>query len=170
MKSRDLALIAIMLAIGAVLYAFIPNLGIITPDMVVTFAALAILLVLPKPAAGFGIGIVAGLLAMFFSKSSIAWFNIPAHAIGALVTAIVALKVGELKTGKISWKPALGALAYGVVSGGLFITALLAAGIFPFAVYLAAGWPQVLLSTLASIIICLILYTPAKALYDRTGK
>ena len=169
MKSRDLALVAIMLAIGAVLYAFTPNIGIITPDTVVTFAALAILLVLPKPATGFGIGVVAGLLAMFFSKSSIAWFNIPAHAFGALATAFVALKVGELKTGKIAWKPALGALAYGVVSGGLFITAMLIAGIFPFEVYLAAGWTQVLLSTASSIVICLLLYSPAKALYNRTG-
>ncbi len=167
MKSRDIILVAILLAIGAVLYAFTPNIGIITPDTVVTFAALAILLVRPKLLSGFGIGIVAGVLGMFFSKSSIAWFNIPAHAIGALATALVAVGVGELKTGAVSWKPALGALAYGVVSGGLFITAMLVAGIFPFQVYITAGWAQVLLSTLSSIIICMILYLPAKALYER---
>jgi hypothetical protein len=169
MKSRDLALAAILIAIGAVLYAFTPNIGIITPDTVVTFAALAILLIRPKPLAGLGIGIVAGLLAMFFSKSSIAWFNVPAHAIGAWVTALVAVGVGELKTGPIAWKPALGALAYSVVSGGLFITAMLVIGIFPFQVYITAGWAQVLLSTLSSIVICMILYLPAKALYERTG-
>jgi hypothetical protein len=169
MKSRDLALIAILLAIGAVIYLFTPNIGMITPDTVVTFAALAILLVRPKLLEGLGIGIIAGLLGMFFSKSSIAWFNVPAHAIGALVTAGVTLVVGELMTGPIAWKPAVGALAYGVVSGGLFITAMLVAQIFPFQVYLAAGWPQVLLSTLSSIIICMILYLPAKALYERAG-
>jgi len=169
MKSRDVALTAIFLAIGAVLYAFTPNIGIITPDTVVTFAALAILLIRPKPLAGLGIGIVAGLLAMFFSKSSIAWFNVPAHAAGAWATALVARGVGELKTGPVAWKPALGALAYGVVSGGLFITGLLAAGIFPVQVWLTAGWGQVLLSTLSSIVICMILYLPAKALYERTG-
>jgi hypothetical protein len=169
MQSRDLALIAILLAIGAVLYLFTPNIGVITPDTVVTFAALAILLVRPKPLTGLGIGIVAGLLGMFFSKSSIAWFNIPAHAGGALVTAFVALGLGELMTGPIAWKPAVGALAYGVVSGGLFITALLAAGVFPFQVYITAGWAQVFLSTLSSIIICMILYLPAKSLYERSG-
>lgn len=169
MKSRDLALIAILLAIGGVLYLFTPNIGVITPDTVVTFAALAILLVQPKALEGFGIGVVAGLLGMFFSKSSIAWFNIPAHAVGALVTAVVALAIGELKTGPVAWKPVLGALAYGVVSGGLFITGMLVAGIFPFEVYLVAGWPQVLLSTLSSIVICTILYTPAKELYERVG-
>jgi hypothetical protein len=169
MKSRDLALVAILLAIGAVLYMFTPNIGVITPDTVVTFAALAILLVRPKLLPGLGIGIVAGVLGMFFSKSSIAWFNVPAHAFGALATAVVALNVGELMTGPVAWKPAVGALAYGVVSGGLFITALLIAGVFPFQVYLTAGWVQVFLSTLSSIIICMILYLPAKALYERAG-
>jgi len=169
MKSRDLALVAILLAIGAVLYAFTPNIGVITPDTVVTFAALAILLVKPKPLTGLGIGIVAGVLGMFFSKSSIAWFNIPAHAIGAWATALVAINLGELKTGAVPWKPAIGALAYSVVSGGLFITAMLIAGIFPFQVYITAGWLQILLSTLSSIVICMILYVPAKTLYERTG-
>jgi ABC-type antimicrobial peptide transport system permease subunit len=86
-----------------------------------------------------------------------------------LATAAVALGVGELMTGPIAWKPAVGAFAYGVVSGGLFITAMLVLGIFPFQVYITAGWVQVLLSTLSSIIICMILYLPAKALYERAG-
>jgi hypothetical protein len=72
-----------MLVLGTILYIFTPNLEIYTPDTVVTFAALVITLVLPKPLTGLWIGIVTGVLGMFFSKSSIAWFNIPAHAIGA---------------------------------------------------------------------------------------
>jgi len=169
MKSRDLALVAVFLAIGAILYMFIPNIGVATPDMVVTFATLAILLVRPKLLEGLGIGIVAGLLGMFFSKSPVAWFNIPAHAIAALATTVVALNVGELKTGPVAWKPALGALAYGVVSGGLFITALLVAGVFPFQVYITLGWGTILAVTGAIIVICMILYLPAKALYERAG-
>jgi hypothetical protein len=169
MKSRDSTLVALLLVIGAVLYMFTPNIGVITPDTVVTFAALAILLVRPKLLPGLAVGIVAGLLCMFFSKSSIAWFNIPASAIGALATAGVALGVGELMTGPVAWKPAVGALAYGVVSGGLFITAMLVLGIFPFQVYITAGWSQVLLSTLSSIIICMVLYRPVKSVYERAG-
>ncbi len=38
MKSRDLALVAILLAIGTVIYAFTPNLGVMTPDTVASFA------------------------------------------------------------------------------------------------------------------------------------
>ncbi len=169
MKSRDLALVAILLAIGAVLNAFMPNLGVITPDTVVTFSALAILLIVPKPGAGLGIGIVAGVLAMFFSKSSIAWFNIPAHAIGALLATLVAALPTDLKIGAVPFKPALGSAAYGAIGGGIFITGMLVAQIFPFQVYLTAGWTQVLLSTLSSVIICMILYPPAKALLERNS-
>ena len=44
MKSRDLALVAILLAIGAVIYAFTPSIGgIFTIDTVASFAVLGIL-------------------------------------------------------------------------------------------------------------------------------
>ena len=128
---------------------------------------LAILLVRPRLWVILGIGIVAGLLAMFFSKSSIAWFNIPVHTVGAWVTALVALRLGKLLTGPVDWKPAVGALAYGAVSGGLFVTALLIAGILPLQAYVPEGWVPVLLSTLSSIIIDMILYPPAQWLYER---
>jgi hypothetical protein len=169
MKSREIALVAILLAVGAVLYAFTPNIGVVTPDTVATFAVLAILLVLPKPSSGLGIGIVAGVLGMLFSKSSIAWFNIPAHAVGAWVTALVVARLGELMTGPVSWKPAVCALIYHVVAGGLFITALLVAGLFPFEIYITVAWGQILLSAIPGIIICMILYLPAKSLYERMG-
>ncbi len=45
-------------------------------------------------------------------------------------------------SGPVAWKPAGGALAYGVASGELFITAMLVLGIFPFQVYMTAGWSQ----------------------------
>jgi len=169
MKSRDSTLVVLLLAIGAVLYMFTPNIGVVTPDQVSTFAALAILLVRPKLLPSLGIGVVAGLLGMFFSKSSIAWFNIPSHVISALCASLVASKVGQLMTGPISWKPAAVAIGYGVPGGGSFITALLIAGVFPFQVYITAGWVQVFLTVLSSIIIDMILYPPAKALYERTG-
>jgi len=169
MRSRDSILVVLLLAVGAVLYMFTPSIGLVTPDTVVTFAALSILLVRPKMLSGLIIGVVAGLLGMAFSKSSIAWFNIPGHVGGALATAVVAVKMGELMTGPVAWKPAMGALAYGVVSGGLFITAMLVLGIFPFQVYMTAGWTQVLLSTLSSVVICMVLYLPAKSVYERAG-
>jgi len=169
MKSRDSTLVVLLLVIGVVLYLFTPGIGLFTPDTMVPFAALAILLVRPKLWPGLVIGVAAGLLGMAFSKSSIAWFNIPAHAIGALATAVVAARLSELMAGSVAWKPAVGALAYGVVSGGLFVTALLILGILPFQAHMTAGWSQVLLSTVSSIIICMVLYQPVKSAYESIG-
>ncbi len=57
---------ALLLAIGAVPYTVTPSIGLVTPDTVVTFAALAILLVRPKLLPGLAIGDVASLLGMAF--------------------------------------------------------------------------------------------------------
>ena len=104
---------------------------------------------------------------MFFSKSSIAWFNIPAHAAGGWVLALATYNMGELMTGKFSWKPVVGTFIHIFVSGGLFITALLVSGIFPFQVYITVAWVQVLLTGVVDTVINVILYQPAKALYER---
>jgi hypothetical protein len=168
MKSRDLALIAILLAIGAVIYAFTPSIGgIFTIDTVASFAVLGILLVRPKLAAGVGIGVVAGLISMFFSKSSIAWFNVVVHICGAFVATWVTLRIGEVKLGGLSWKPAVVVTCYKIVAAGLFITTSLLLGFTPWTAYWTVAWPSVLLSTLSGIVICMVLYPPAKALYER---
>jgi len=168
MKSRDLALVAILLAIGAVIYAFTPSIGgIFTIDTVASFAVLGILLVRPKLAAGVGIGVVAGLIGMFFSKSSIAWFNVVVHICGAFVGTWVTIHTGELKVAGVSWKPAVVVTCYKIVAAGLFITTSLLLGFLPLTAYFTVAWPSVLLSTLSGILICMILYPPAKKLYER---
>jgi hypothetical protein len=167
MKSRDLALIAILLAIGTVIYAFTPNLGVMTPDTVATFAVLAILLVRPKLSAGLGIGIVAGLIGMFFSKSAIAWFNIVVHAAAALNATFWTSKLPDMKIGPVYFKSVIITIAYKIVGGGLFITAMLAFGLIPFKVYITVAWLNVLISLAIGIIIVLILYPPAKALNEK---
>ncbi len=168
MKSRDLALVAILLAIGAVIYAFTPSIGgVFTIDTVASFAVLGILLVRPNLSAGVGIGLVAGLIGMFFSKSPIAWFNVVVHICGASVATWVTLHTGEIKVGGISWKPAVVVTSYKLVAAGLFITTQLLLGITPLRAYLTIAWPSVLLSTLSGIVICMILYPPATALYEK---
>ncbi len=167
MKSRDLALIAILLAIGTVIYAFTPNLGVMTPDTVSTFAVLSILLVRPKLSAGLGVGIVAGFIGMFFSKSPIAWFNVVVHAAGALNATFWTSKLPDMKIGPVYLKSLLITIAYKIVGGGLFITAMLAFGLIPFKVYITVAWGNVLISLAIGIVIVLILYPPAKALYEK---
>jgi hypothetical protein len=166
MKAKELALTAIFIAIGAGLYSFTPQIGNITPDTVICFTTLAILLVKPRLLESLGIGLVAGLIGMFFSKSAVPWLNIPCHMIGALCAAIVARYIiSDLLSWKISWKAALAVGAYTLISGAIFITVYLFMGVFPAKVYWTVVWPAVLLTTLVNIIIAVILYIPAKALY-----
>ncbi len=168
MKSRDLALVAILLAIGAVIYAFTPSIGgIFTIDTVASFAVLGILLVRPRLSAGVMIGVVAGLIGMFFSKSPIAWFNVVVHICGAFTATWVTLHTSELKIGPLAWKPAVVVTSYKIVAAGLFITTSLLMGFTPPTAYFTVAWPSVLLSTLSGIVICMVLYPPAKAMYER---
>lgn len=169
MKSRDLALVAILLAIGAVIYAFTPSIGgVFQIDTVASFAVLGILLVRPKVTAGMGIGIVAGLIGMFFSKSSIAWFNVVVHFLGATAASYATLRLGELMTGKVSWKPAVVVTIYKLIAGGLFILTSFALGFIPtVTALLTTALPSWTLSDLSGIIITMLLYLPAKALYEK---
>ena len=166
MKAKELALTAILIAIGAGLYSITPQIGNVTPDTVILFASLALLLVKPPILPALGVGLVAGLIGMFFSKSAVPWLNIPCHMIGALCCAIIARYIkSDLLSWKISWKAALGVLAYSLISGAIFITIYLFMGVFPPQVYWGVVWPVVLLNTLVNIIITVILYIPAKQLY-----
>ena len=100
MKAKELALTAIFIAIGAGLYSFTPQIGNITPDTVITFASLAILLVKPTIAASLGIGFVAGawlgvglaqMYARFFSFPYLVFTRDPQlYGLAALVTLAAA--------------------------------------------------------------------------------
>ncbi len=170
MKAKELALTAIFIAIGAALYSFTPQIGNITPDTVICFTSLAILLVKPRLLESLGIGLVAGLIGMFFSKSAVPWLNIPTHMIGAFSCAVVARFIeSDLLSWKISWKAALGVCAYTLISGAIFITTYLYMGIFPAKVYWTVVWPAVLLTTLVNIVIVVILYIPAKTVYSKNA-
>jgi len=104
---------------------------------------------------------------MFFSKSPIAWFNVVVHAAGALHATFWTSKLPEMKLGPVYLKSLLITIAYKIVGGGLFITAMLAFGIIPFKIYITVAWGNVLISLAIGIVIVLILYPPAKALYER---
>ena len=56
MKPRDLTVVVILLALGTVIYAFMPNIAGVTPDMVYVFTTLALLLVRPKIGFALAIG------------------------------------------------------------------------------------------------------------------
>ncbi len=86
MKSRDIAIVGILLAVGAILRYFLAMLHTpLTPNMVIAFYCLAIILIQPKIYEALGIGIVAGILSMLISSSIFPPANIVSEPIGALV-------------------------------------------------------------------------------------
>jgi hypothetical protein len=86
MKSRDIAIVGILLAVGAILRYFLAMLHTpMTPNMVIAFYCLAIILVRPKVYEALGIGIVAGILSMLITSSIFPPGNLVSEPIGALV-------------------------------------------------------------------------------------
>ncbi len=86
MKSRDIAIVGILLAIGAILRYFLAMLHTpLTPNMIIAFYCLAIILISPKVYEALGIGIVAGILSMLISGSRVPPANLISEPVGALV-------------------------------------------------------------------------------------
>jgi hypothetical protein len=86
MKSKDIATVGILLAIGAILRYFLAMLHTpLTPNMIIAFYCLAIILIHPKVYEALGIGIVAGILSMLISSSMFPPANIISEPLGALV-------------------------------------------------------------------------------------
>ena len=86
MKSKDIAIVGILLAIGAILRYFLAMLHTpLTPNMIIAFYCLAIILIQPKVYEALGIGIVAGILSMLISSSMFPPANLVSEPLGALV-------------------------------------------------------------------------------------
>jgi hypothetical protein len=86
MKSKDIAIVGILLAIGAILRYFLAMLHTpLTPNMIIAFYCLAIILIAPTVFEAIGIGFVAGLLSMLISGSIFPPANLISEPLGALV-------------------------------------------------------------------------------------
>ncbi|NYT04994.1 MAG: hypothetical protein GKC04_01275 [Methanomicrobiales archaeon] len=86
MKSRDIAIVGILLAIGAIL-RFVANMfpGAIVGNPVIALYCLAIILIRPPLKEAAGIGLVAGVLSMLISHSLFPPANLISEPVGALV-------------------------------------------------------------------------------------
>jgi energy-coupling factor transport system ATP-binding protein len=86
MKSKDIAIVGILLALGAILRFFLAMLHTpLTPNMIIAFYCLAIILIRPKVLEALGIGLVAGILSMLISSSMFPPANLISEPLGALV-------------------------------------------------------------------------------------
>lgn len=102
MKSRDIALVGILLAAGAIaryISLFIP--GAIVANLTIAFYCLAIILVVPKYKEALGIGVVAGIICAVFSHSVFPLGNLISEPIGA-ISCLFVYKAIQNHAGKLS--------------------------------------------------------------------
>ncbi|WP_006520321.1 tryptophan transporter [Desulfoscipio gibsoniae] len=120
-RSKEIAVVAFLIAIGAVLRMFSPAILGITPNFIIAMYCISILLLRPKLGAALGIGIVAGAISMIFSKSPIPYLNLFSEPAGALMCALLTYYLPEFSIKKYSFKPCLATFLGTLVSGGLYI-------------------------------------------------
>jgi hypothetical protein len=170
MKSKDIAIVGILLAIGAILRYFLAMLHTpLTPNMIIAFYCLGIILVRPKVLEALGIGIVAGILSMLISSSIFP----PANLISEPIGALVCFGLYALLKGRIGG-PAVATFMTTLASGFSFAAiALLAVApkildkystVFGFILVFV---PIVVITAVFNAIIVQILYYPANRVLNR---
>ena len=166
MKSKDIAIVGILLAIGAILRYFLAMLHTpLTPNMIIAFYCLAIILIRPKILEALGIGIVAGLLSMLISSSMFPPANLISEPVGALVC--FALYAAISKTTSLS--PSIttfdATLASGFTFAGIAIIAIGATYLAKYngdmMAFVAVFVPIVVITAIFNAIIVQLLYIPS---------
>ena len=119
---RDLILVAVLLAAGAVLKLTVSSFlsfGGMKPNFIIAMYCLAIILVRPKLAQAIAIGLIAGLICQIPMLAATPYVNIPSEVLGALACGLLIrtpLKIG----GKLDLNPLVTTFLSTVVSGYTF--------------------------------------------------
>ena len=117
--AKEIILIAVLLAAGAVLKFFvgsIVNIGGMKPNFIIAMYCLAILLVRPRIYESVIIGILAGAVCQLFPATP--YVNFASETIGALVMGLLIFVPMNVK--KFSLQPIVSTFLTTVVSGSIF--------------------------------------------------
>ncbi|MDO5772766.1 MAG: hypothetical protein Q4P16_00470 [Spirochaetales bacterium] len=161
LQIRDLILVAVLLAAGAVLKFFVGsliNIGGMKPNFIIAMYCMAIALINANVAAAAVIGILAGAICQFFPGTP--YLNFASEFAGAVVMSLL-IKIPLPKLGKIDFKPAVATLFSTFVSGGLY-TVLLIFVLGADKATLAAYIPIVLCTACINAVLVQLLYIPLK--------
>lgn len=163
LQAVDVAVVAVLLAVGAVLRMFTPPFAGITPNFIIGMYCLAILLLRPKLPGIIGIGLVSAAVCMVTTKSIIPFLNFISEPIGALVVGFLALI--DLQRGLFKYiRPwvitLIGTAASGFTYASAMIYFLTVDG--KNAPAFAALTSVVLITALANSILVSVLYFPLK--------
>lgn len=165
MKSQDIAIIGILLAVGAIVrYLSLVIPGPIVSNLVIAFYCLAIILVLPTFREALGIGLVAGIVCAMISHSIFP----PANLISEPIGAVVCLLVYTALRNRLPFAPSLSTLIGTLASGFSFVgvaMVMVAPSIltnYPtMGAFVIAIIPIVILTAIANAVVVQILYRPA---------
>jgi hypothetical protein len=117
LQIKDILLISILLASGAVLKFFVPNMGGMKPNFIIAMYCLTILLIKPRLLEAAIIGLLAGAISQIFPAQP--YINFASELTGALAMCLL-VKVPIEKI-KIPVKPAICTFFSTLVSGFTFI-------------------------------------------------
>jgi hypothetical protein len=171
MKSKDIAIVGVLLAIGAILRYFLAMLHTpLTPNMVIAFYCLAIILIAPRAHEALGIGIVAGFVSMLISSSLFP----PANLISEPIGALVCLSIYSAIQGRSRLSPAvttfIATLASGFSFAAIAIVAVAPAIITKYATFEAFMLifvPIVVITAIFNAIVVEFLYIPSSRVLQR---
>ncbi len=174
MKSRDIALVGILLAAGAIVrYMSLVIPGPIVANLVIAFYSLAIILVIPKISEALGIGVIAGLISALISHSIFPPANLISEPIGAIICILVFMALKDrMKLAAPGITTLIATLASGLSFVGVVIVLLLAApGMLAQAVtltgFVMAVVPIVVITAVVNGIIVSMLYPAASRVLER---
>ena len=121
MKSQDIAIVGVLLALGAIARfvansaAFLPP--YLVPNFVIVFYCLAIMLIVPKFSEAIGIGFIGGIISALISHSMFPPGNLISEPIGA----IACLLVFQALKSKFKGAPSVATLVATFASGIVFL-------------------------------------------------
>ena len=158
--AKEIILIAVLLAAGAVLKFFvgsIVNIGGMKPNFIIAMYCLAILLVRPRIYESVIIGVLAGAVCQLFPGTP--YLNFVSETAGALVMGLLILVPMNVK--KFSLQPIVATFISTIVSGSVF-TILLFVVTHAEASAMAAYVPIVFFTAVFNSVIVQVLYLPLK--------
>ncbi len=174
MKSRDIAVAGILLAIGAIL-RYLSNIvpGAIVANPIIALYCLAIVLIVPRVKDALGIGIVAGIISALISHSIFP----PANLISEPLGAIVCLGIYITLRKRLPLSAGIATLIATLASGFTFLTVslfVIASSIIPapgenftMGAFILAVAPIIILTAIANAIITQVLYFPSSRILMR---
>ncbi len=161
-NTRQIAIVAVLIAIGAVLRIVSPSIAGITPNWVIAMYCLAIILVRPNIFAALGIGFAAGAISMVTSKSPVPYLNLISEPVGAVVALMFLLLIPKLSIKGYSLKPFIIAFMATIASGITYLGLNMAVLSLPAEVVRVAFMTVVIPVAIFNSTITQLLYYPAK--------